>query len=68
MSDDLLARVEALEAERDILDTMYRYAHTIDVGDSDGWADCFTEDGVFNVTTRAGWVRAVRRLRARAIA
>ena len=26
---------------------MYRYAHTIDVGDSDGWADCFTSDGVF---------------------
>src|ERR1700742_943786 len=52
VSDDLLARVEALEAERDILDTMYRYAHTIDVGDSDGCADCFTEDGVFNVTTR----------------
>lgn len=52
MSDDLLARVEALEAERDILRTLYRYAHTIDVGDSDGWADCFTQDGVFNVTTR----------------
>jgi ketosteroid isomerase-like protein len=52
VTDDLLARVEALEAERDILNTMYRYAHTIDVGDAGGWADCFTEDGVFNVTTR----------------
>jgi ketosteroid isomerase-like protein len=51
VSDDLLARVEALEAERDILATLYRYAHTIDVGDADGWADCFTEDGVFDVTS-----------------
>jgi uncharacterized protein (TIGR02246 family) len=24
-----------------------RYCHTIDAQDSDGWADCFTADGVF---------------------
>lgn len=47
MTDELSARVAALEAERDILRTMYRYGHTIDVGDEDGWIDCFTEDGVF---------------------
>lgn len=47
MTDDLLARVEQLEAERDILHTLYRYGHTIDVGDDVGWAECFTADGVF---------------------
>ena len=47
MTDELSARVAALEAERDILRTIYRYGHTIDVGDEDGWIDCFTEDGVF---------------------
>ncbi len=47
MTDELLARVAALEAERDVLRNMYRYGHTIDLGDEDGWVDCFTEDGVF---------------------
>ncbi|HTU28311.1 MAG TPA: nuclear transport factor 2 family protein [Solirubrobacteraceae bacterium] len=47
MSDELLARVAALEAERDILRTMYSYGHAIDRGDTQGWIDCFTEDGVF---------------------
>jgi len=29
-----------------------RYCHTIDAQDSDGWADCFTADGVFEFD---GW-------------
>src|SRR5262245_13402781 len=29
-----------------------RYCHTIDTQDSDGWADCFTADGVFEFD---GW-------------
>lgn len=52
MTDELLARVEKLEAERDILHTLYRYGHTIDVGDEDGWAQCFTEDGAFATSPR----------------
>jgi len=52
MTDELLARVTRLEAERDILQTLYRYAHTIDVGDEVGWADCFAVDGVFSTNPR----------------
>lgn len=26
-----------------------RYAHTIDGNDSEGWVDCFTEDGIFEL-------------------
>lgn len=51
MTDELLARVTALETERDILRNMYRYGHCIDVGDADGWIDCFTEDGIFQATS-----------------
>jgi 3-phenylpropionate/cinnamic acid dioxygenase small subunit len=42
-------RLEALEAERAILDTLYRYGHTIDYGDEAGWVDCFTTDAVYDV-------------------
>jgi ketosteroid isomerase-like protein len=52
MTEELLARLAELEAERDILKNLYRYAHTIDVGDEVGWADCFTEDGAFETTPR----------------
>jgi hypothetical protein len=48
----LIARVRALEAERAILVTLHRYGHTIGVGDEEGWLDCFTEDGVFDVRRR----------------
>ena len=33
-----------------IVDLAGRYAHTIDLGDPAGWADCFTEDGSFEFT------------------
>src|SRR5262249_35391909 len=42
-------RLDALEAERAILDTLYRYGHTIDYGDEAGWVDCFTTDAVYDV-------------------
>lgn len=51
MTDELLARLSALEAERDVLRNLYRYGHTIDVGDADGWVDCFTEDGIFQASS-----------------
>ena len=37
-----------------------RYAHTIDTGDAEGWADTFTVDGVFgNAHGRAALVEFV---------
>jgi hypothetical protein len=51
VTEELLARLNVLEAERDVLRNMYRYGHTIDVGDADGWLDCFTEDGIFQATS-----------------
>ncbi|MBX9459713.1 MAG: nuclear transport factor 2 family protein [Rhizobium sp.] len=38
-------RLERLEAERDILDTLYAYGHCLDAGDEAGWVDCFTAAG-----------------------
>jgi 3-phenylpropionate/cinnamic acid dioxygenase small subunit len=66
VNDDLLARVTALEAERDILHNMYRYAHTIDVGDSEGWADCFTADGAFQTRGAREEIYAPYRIEGRA--
>jgi ketosteroid isomerase-like protein len=54
MSDELLARLTALEDERAILRTLYSYAHAIDYGDEQGWVDCFTSDGTFTVKARDG--------------
>jgi 3-phenylpropionate/cinnamic acid dioxygenase small subunit len=31
----------------EIQQLLARYNHAIDLGDIEGWADCFTEDGVF---------------------
>src|SRR5262249_44569551 len=36
----------------DIQQLYSRYYHTIDAGNSEGWADTFTPDGVFNGNTR----------------
>lgn len=47
--EELAARVAQLEDERAVLETLYRYAHAIDYGDFDAWADCFAEDAVFDV-------------------
>jgi hypothetical protein len=46
---DLEARVTRLEHEREILRTLHAYAHAIDYGDDEGWVDCFTANGVFDV-------------------
>jgi hypothetical protein len=43
------ARLELLEAERDILRTLYTYSHCLDLGDDEGWVGVFTEDGVIDV-------------------
>jgi 3-phenylpropionate/cinnamic acid dioxygenase small subunit len=51
---DLASRLDRLEAEQAIRDTMVRYTHTLDYGDSAGWAACYTPDGVFDVRRRGG--------------
>jgi|SRR5918996_629879 hypothetical protein len=51
---ELVTRLEALETERAILRTLYRYGHSIDYGLEQEWVDCFTEDGVFDVRRRVG--------------
>ena len=51
---ELVRRLEALEAERAILRTLYRYGHSIDYGLEQEWVDCFTENGVFDVRRRVG--------------
>jgi hypothetical protein len=47
MSDDVLARLQALEDEAAIVRRLHRYGHAIDGGDEAAWIDCFTADGVF---------------------
>lgn len=37
-------RVQALEDERSILNTMYTYGHSLDYGYEDQFLDCWTED------------------------
>ena len=43
------ARLDRLEAERDILGTLYAYSHHLDLGEDEQWAGCFTEDGAIDV-------------------
>jgi 3-phenylpropionate/cinnamic acid dioxygenase small subunit len=49
---DLTDRLDRLEAEQAIRETMVRYAQTLDYGDSAGWAACYTPDGIFDVRRR----------------
>lgn len=49
---DLAARIRRLEDERAILHTVHAYGHAIDYGDEDRWVDCFTKDGLFNISIR----------------
>src|SRR5262249_28676808 len=37
-----------LEDHEEIRQLLARYCHTVDAGDADGFADCFSEDGVFD--------------------
>jgi 3-phenylpropionate/cinnamic acid dioxygenase small subunit len=49
---DVLNRLDRLESEQAIIQTMVRYTQTLDYGDSAGWAACYTSDGVFDVRRR----------------
>ena len=44
---EILARLKALEDERDVLANLNRYGQSIDAGEEAAWVDCFTEDGNF---------------------
>ena len=48
--ENLVRRLEAIEAERDILGTLYRYSHCLDYGLEAEWVDCFSNDAIFEVT------------------
>ena len=42
--------LDQLVAERDIQRVIHRYAQTLDTGDYEGFADCFTDDGEYEST------------------
>ena len=42
---DVLRRLELIEAEREIVRTIYQFGHTIDYGLEAEWLDCFLPDG-----------------------
>ncbi len=50
----LRQKVEALEAERAIRDTMSRYCHATDYGLAEAFADLFTNDGLLLYLTKDG--------------
>jgi hypothetical protein len=50
--NDVLKRLAILEDERAIMDTLYKYGHTIDYGRHAEWVDCFTPDGAFDIRFR----------------
>jgi ketosteroid isomerase-like protein len=48
----LCARLERLEAERAIVDTMYAYGSALDYGDRERFLQCFTPDAEYVVDMR----------------
>lgn len=54
--DALVKRVASMEAERAVLACMYRYAHAMDYGPPEAWAECFVEDGTYETDFRDGRV------------
>ncbi|HIN61981.1 MAG TPA: hypothetical protein EYM89_04395 [Candidatus Marinimicrobia bacterium] len=57
MSDENIL-IERLAIE----DVFARYAHTADGYDADGWVECYTEDGIFEVETDGNRIQFVGRL------
>ena len=51
-TDALLARLQVLEDERAILQTLYQYGHAMDYGPDADFVDCFTDDGVWEIRMR----------------
>lgn len=51
---DLEERLWRIESTLDIQRLEARYSHTWDASDHDGWADVFTEDGIFHCVDLVG--------------
>jgi 3-phenylpropionate/cinnamic acid dioxygenase small subunit len=59
--DELTRRLVALEAERGVLATLYRYGHALDYGAEADWVDCFAAAAHYEVRERgAGTTDSVR--------
>lgn len=59
--DELTRRLAALEAERGVLATLYRYGHALDYGAEANWVDCFAAAAHYEVRERgAGTTDSVR--------
>ena len=54
MSDENIL-IERLAIE----DVFARYAHTADGYDAEGWVECYTEDGIFEVETDGNRIQFV---------
>lgn len=50
--DSLIERLELLEDERAILQTLYSYGHYIDYGLEQEWVGLFTADGIYEIHIR----------------
>ena len=50
--DAVAARLQVLEDERAILQTLHQYGHSMDYGPDADFVDCFTADGVWDVQMR----------------
>ncbi len=50
--DDLRERLQVLEDERAILQTLHQYGHAMDYGPDAEFVDCFTREGVWDVQMR----------------
>jgi SnoaL-like domain len=55
--DGVIARLEALEAERGVLATLYRYGHALDYGAEADWVDCFVPTAHYEIRGTDGRVR-----------
>ena len=52
--DGIITRLQALEAERGVRATLYRYGHALDYGAEDDWVDCFAAQAHYEVRERGG--------------
>ena len=52
--DGIITRLQALEAERGVRATLYRYGHALDYGAEDDWVDCFAAKAHYEVRERGG--------------
>jgi hypothetical protein len=50
---NLEARLQLLEDEQAILDTLHGYGHGLDYGLEDAWIDCWTPDAILDWPGRA---------------